>query len=1157
MDFDELTAINLDRLERLFRLSIQTGYAPFLGLQKSLFEPAIRKTVREKLLQSRDPLAAYLACLAKWPAVFLSYLTIYVAEGFGEHGTFEVYPFIEKALTLHGFSLQQKDKLWKTYRNHCVNLGLSVSSRRSGANFMVDEYLRQAGVPLKYVPELTDKMLRYANGVGLPDEDDPSAIRLWQQGLCERLTMPFPRTVRKAVEADDTSYYVLLFLKLLEQPANESGAEDFETLMSRAIHGQEERARRISQQKGQGIGIPQVVWRDQQLGVELPPGESHSWRITTGNAAAEFHGTLESRFVPFDQELPAEVQIDHGHGRVSRKFPLWEDGRNNRLLIFSSEGTLVEGTRLGAEKSVTLEPGNYQLVSRFIPDGMDGNAEELRNDPALYALTIFLEPGQQLKLTRGPASVTFIADSKPLLVWEGESVRGVRGHEIFCSTGTHLKVMIPSELMLGGEAKYLVRLNPGSLGESLEIPVESSVEGHLNIDIAAVCRQWKPGVTRLLAEIQRRDVQRASFRSAIYLWNGLQRVENRTRFFCAKLPGNLDYGESDNLLVNNEKSFLTYRNDDNRFFRMVFGLGDNKRLTFTSVVPGVFMQLKDYAESHLTERSLKKGSTLSFAWNSRSLLEIFSTTNGILRLGEFQKKIDFSTCGCKRLPLSGLVEYLGPMADTLQLVDEETGYAEDLLRLVAPHEVLNFSMTKKSNQHRILFALAQEASAVSMTATDALSGRTESLLLGCNRAFERGASGVNGWLTCECDGESGLHKHELRIMLDGWPNGAWVLDLDANINGRWGGFSNARGDVYSSGFVIVDGTLCSSPSCFFADLATLELADKLEILQRIHEKLLCCYALESWNELRWLESLWQTLLEEFDKKEEFAPQLIALAEETAPEGASCSWVPMLSVSSRYPWLYALPARCYQGISPKSNSLFVKCLTTMSSIKYGLLTMIKESVLHQIFAFGFANAHLIEQGKEPHQFNMQRYELALKMQDLTERLRLLREDDWQPGEGDYLGALHYLYAMEKLKQFYLDTLPGNDYRRGKALYLCRTLHHYPLDGLPTHLGNGMSYLHFLTNAPEEEFSVDEENVLLISQFLSLLARVCRWETRGRGSLEQFLAKARQIVADNSQFESILGYLLYIGRDVFGFYLLLWEAILTADYNIGEIRNYVRK
>ena len=175
---------------------------------------------------------------------------------------------------------------------------------------------------------------------------------------------------------------------------------------------------------------------------------------------------------------------------------------------------------------------------------------------------------------------------------------------------------------------------------------------------------------------------------------------------------------------------------------------------------------------------------------------------------------------------------------------------------------------------------------------------------------------------------------------------------------------------------------------------------------------------------------------------------------------------------------------------------------------------------------------------------------MKAQDLSERLRLLQEDDWQPGKGDYLGALHYLYAVEKLQKSYSDTLAGNDYRRGKALYLSRTLHHFPLNGLPAHLGNGMSYLHFLNQNREDEISVDEENILQIAHFLSLLARVCRWECRNEGSLNKFLAKARQVVADEIQFESVLGYLLYIGRDIFGFYLLLWESILTADYTIKE-------
>jgi len=1149
MNLDRMMGIELQQLEQWLGVCIRNHFTPFVGLLKEVFTSETRERINANLKDCYDPFDTYLTCLSRWPAVFLTYLTLYVAEGFGEHGTFEVYPFIEKALQIDELTNKQKDRLWKAYRKSCISLGFSVTSRFSGAHFMVEEYLRQAGVPLNYVKELTDKMMRYANIVGLPDDDDPSAIRLWQLGLCERLLPPFPKTARKAVEADDTGYYVRTFLKLLEQPTSLANAEDFESLMAAAIHMEESRAKNISSKKGLGVGIPQVVWRDQQLGIELPPGSSN-WRITVNGVTADFSGMLESRFVPFDHDLPREVLIEHDQGLAARKITLWENEKNNRLLIFSSEGILIQGSQLGSNAIVSLEPGNYQLVMRFIPDGIDCSIEDIRCEPALYGLSIFIEPGQSLILSRGPAAITFKADSKPLLVWDGDSTKGVRGHDLFISSGTRLRVIIPSELLLEGQVQYFIRLNPGGLGQNIEIPVEDTSGGHLDIDISSLCYQWRPGVTRLLAEIQRTDMQRPAARSAIYFWNGLQRLQNRTTFICNQLPINLNHDESDNLLIDPENHILTYRNHDNRFFRMVFNLGEGKRYVFTSFVPGIFMQLKDYTDSHLTERSLRKGSTLSVAWNSRSVLEIFSTSNGTLSLGEFSKKVEFSTCGCKRLPLSGLVEYLGPLADTLRFVDEETGNTEDLLHLVSPHEVLNFSVRRKSDRYLILFSLAQEALAINLTANDILSGRTESVLLACNRAFERTESGINGWLTCDRDDVKGLYNHELRINIDNWPDGAWVLDLDANINGRWGGFSNSRGDAFCTGLIIIDGTLCMSTSCVEEDLKTMGLDYQFEVLQRIHEKLLYCYAIESWGELNWLEVLWHYLLARFDKQRAYAPQLISLAEMIAPDGSSSSWVPMLSISSHAPWIYALPAGIYKNISLKANSSLLKVLGTMSAFDLGLLAQIKESVLHQIFAFGFANVHGMMQGDEPKHFSLKTYGDAIRSLDLTERLRQLNEDDWQPGDGDYLGGLHYLYAVERLQHSYLDTLPGNDYRRGKALYLCRTLHHYQPNGIPAHLANGPGCLHFLNNATEDELTVDQDNVLLISQFLSQFAKVCRWEARKQGTLQQFMTKSRQLVADDDQFESILGYLLYIGREIFGFYLLLWEAILIADYTIEE-------
>jgi hypothetical protein len=221
------------------------------------------------------------------------------------------------------------------------------------------------------------------------------------------------------------------------------------------------------------------------------------------------------------------------------------------------------------------------------------------------------------------------------------------------------------------------------------------------------------------------------------------------------------------------------------------------------------------------------------------------------------------------------------------------------------------------------------------------------------------------------------------------------------------------------------------------------------------------------------------------------------------------------------------------------------------MKYGLLPLFHEAVLNQFFAFGYLNVQkIISKGEEPFQFNMKQYESALKMNDLTDRMRLLKQDDWLPGDGDYLGALHYLYALEKLEERYRNTLTGNEQRPGKALYLCRSMLNYPIHGLPSHLASGLTHLGFIVAENEDDLSTEQTLILEICKFLSLFARVCRWETRNHGCLEHFITQVKNIVEESNQFESFFGYLLYIGKEIFGFYLMLWEAVLRTDYNTGE-------
>jgi hypothetical protein len=185
-----------------------------------------------------------------------------------------------------------------------------------------------------------------------------------------------------------------------------------------------------------------------------------------------------------------------------------------------------------------------------------------------------------------------------------------------------------------------------------------------------------------------------------------------------------------------------------------------------------------------------------------------------------------------------------------------------------------------------------------------------------------------------------------------------------------------------------------------------------------------------------------------------------------------------------------------------------------------------------------------------QFSMKNYKEAIKTNDLTDRMRLLGDDDWIPGKGDYIGALHYLYAMGKLHQQYNATMAGNDLRRGKALFLCHSTRNYQIPDLPNCLVNKPSHLGLISPQILEELSVEQEHIVEISHFLSFFAKLCRWESRKKGNLDQFIANANQVVGGERLFELTLSYLLHIGKDIFSFYLMLWEAVLITDYDMGK-------
>ncbi|OPX18823.1 MAG: hypothetical protein BZ151_12550 [Desulfobacca sp. 4484_104] len=475
------------RFEKDLSQKIQTGKDPFLGLFADYLGSATKNLLLKELRSSSCPAENFIENLRYYPALISTLLIGALLEKFGQHGHFEVYPIFEE---LFGDSLQStttKQKLWKNFRWASLSLGLPVSHRLSGTHYMVDEYLYQAGLPLRYVENFTEVALRYSSRIGLPDEDDPEEIRLWQQGLVTRLSDPFPKTARKAVENDDGCYYTCIFTHLLTNPpADEDGLSIFEKRMRKAIQSGPSTARVFRS------AIPQLVIRDLEYGVLLPAVEEATWKITVSYHDSDeetkiFTSYGEERFEPFGEELPADVDIENNSG-FKWQYKVWEDEKNNRLLIFSQpDGKLVSRSSL-AKKEIYLNPGNYRLLQRFPAAGDDG-LEPMSEEPALYVREINLLPGSVIPISRGPATLQIKPHNIPTLNWVGDPLRGIKGNELYASENLQLMVSLPAEF-LASDHDFELRFKSAELGDEIILEPEVEPNGQVNIDVASL---WPAG----------------------------------------------------------------------------------------------------------------------------------------------------------------------------------------------------------------------------------------------------------------------------------------------------------------------------------------------------------------------------------------------------------------------------------------------------------------------------------------------------------------------------------------------------------------------------------------------------------------------------------------------------------------------------------------
>jgi len=630
-------------------------------------------------------------------------------------------------------------------------------------------------------------------------------------------------------------------------------------------------------------------------------------------------------------------------------------------------------------------------------------------------------------------------------------------------------------------------------------------------------------------------------------------VEKRVRFYCEQWPENLEADHCVNLKRIDEGGYYTFHDESNRFFKMVFQDGGRQQ-QFTWSVPGIFLNLLTFVNQETRERSIPMGSTIAVNPTSQKVLQIFATNPGRLQLGSFNLLVNFSRLGSKKIPLASLLEYVGADGNTLTFTDKETEITVPLVSLVAPCTALEFATETSNGLRKVSFATASDIEAVKITADNLASGEKYHLELSADTRQGKLLPENNVTMFCESE-----RKVALYFELSRWLPGLWVIEFAVLTAGRWGTLGNGENRIFADGLMFADDENAKTKEEVYQSLFQGYGEQKtVDIFGRIHRVLQHSFASEAWSNLAWLEWFWAKLCGRLGQEDnqEIWLQLLRLAcrwpDDTFMEGV----VPSHNLGATLPKMFSLPRETYQTVNDHSSSL-LSCISFLPELA-DFMGVIRQQDIDVALPGGFANFAMVAVGQaEPEKFSLVRYQEFFTSRDFEERRRLLNSDQWLPGKGDFLGPMHYRFAFAKLRKKFAGNQIVESEIRGKALSVVRKVS----DFQPSIYAGDSSYTNFDRYAlnylqpeidPENDVLTDEEAVQWehlhhIECFLSLFAHACRCDARFR---DKVLPALERLLMENFDFQyrdlkKIIGYLLFLGEELFAFYLLLWEAVFTAD------------
>lgn len=1130
--------VHENRLQALVR----RAETPVLGLLGALLTPDAREAIRKNLAVTPSA-KAYSQQLDKYPALFGVWLAEHVMLGLGQDGHFSLYPHIQKAVGVRAeLTPGERELLWRSFRRAMFKLGIQPLPRVSGTHFMVDEYVRQAGLPIAFADDLAVRMLQLAKRIGLPDEDDQEGVLTWQSTLLNKLAPPFSVTARKAVERDSIGYYTRAFVRVHLNGGQAAGTDPLEQALSKAFAtGGVSHLKRAA--------IPQLLYRDGALGVLFPPSDRDvSYKVEHGGHVVFAHLDAEGGFRPLPAGLHREVSVQRDDGERVLSARLWPDSMSNRLIIFNAEGRLRISAQLAQDDPVELPPGRYLALCRFEPSNLD-EWDEVNEAPLLVEVPLEVRPGAETLIKHGSAALSIVGQNQPSLSLSGLAKASLEGQE-FWHGEIEARIEVPAEWLQGNSGGFEVRVVHGDRRVALPAELNDTRRAVVKLSNAFTQLGMSGGLWRLVLELGRAGEARAVQRQSVLYWVGLKGVSHGLRFTYEQPPKNLIASSCAGVQVGSTQ--MSPSDDYSRHVRLAFDVGGGRLVHLSWHRPGVFVEVQVPAADGTTvsiPRPLGGAETVSLT--SAKTVVVSASEPGFISLGSMRSFVDFSRKASKAFPASFLASRLEPGARTLMYESQSGQAAIPLLTLSQPHVATDVKTERLANLFEVRVVVSGDPTDVAVTGRELSSGseaRAEHELMA-------GVWHANDLARMQVYSAPTGNSHVVHVLIDieTLKPGIWVLGFGARIGGVWGRLQDAdEGRIAVAFSVDALGKEIPGKEVVAAadDLALSEVAKQLV---RLNEHFRQCWSPVCWEQQQWLRPYFTALVERLrDNEADHVTELIDMAMSRPPEDGRPGYLSMQFAPALLNLAFSQQRASYKKVNIKAHPLSIG-LRAMVELR-GSVAHAFGVVIHQTAAMSFSNIAEMMQGRRPKGFSLGKYYDVLQQSGL-EGAHQLENELFLPREGELLGPLHLAHAWRDLERGFVSgqLMPNN--RRSAALAVAKklALHRGSFDqgavngvkGQPLLLRPGKPYEAQLDEGEQLKWE-HMEHIALACAWLAWFCRLEHRQPKTLGGFHGLMGNLRkQVEVPGGSVADCIAYYLQVAPAMFAFYLLLWELVQTIE------------